>query len=472
MFYNWKPDRGSALPLHEQVSDYLRSLMNSGTLLPNDRLPGQRKLTEYMGVSRTTIITAFEQLRNEGMIISHPQSGFTVAPTKHSEGHTPDWEMYMKRAKYRPGMKEFRMWAGLGGLSSFSIGEDFSIIKYLRNTEQSINKLNSARHIDMYTKYGYQPLRESLAKHLASIGIMTSADNILICSSTFTATNIIYSGLATYGSNMIYEKPNLANTVTDIHSIGLNMTDISMDEYGISSKELAKIMHKYKNPILHLDTCDQLPTGIVMTKNRKREIMDLVRTYKIPVIEIEHTRDAWHEKPFPAPLKSMEGGGNIIYMGSFLRSYPLDIRICWIVAERRVIEHLCDVLIQIDDRPSMAMQAIANELFTSGAYYTMMENVRGFIKGRREAALDLCDKYLKPVAGWTEKNCVIHFWFDIPDVNTRSLFSRGNVANCYPGYFFDRDDTSHILFCPSSLAAGDIKGTVTALAERLKQHSK
>ncbi len=468
MIYSWKPNKCSDIPLHIQVSSYLESLINSGTLLPGDHLPGQRRLVELFEVSRTTIITAFEQLKNMGLVIAKPQSGYVVAPAKYSEGSLPNWDIYTKRAKYRPGSKDFRMWSDMGGLAGFALSEDFSFVKYLKKVRNSINSLDNPKRQKLFTKHGFQPLRESVAKHLATIGITTAAENVLICSSTFTATSIIYSGLTSLGSNFIYEKPNLVNTVTDIHSIGLNMIGVAMDKNGISSSDLKRILPRHRSPVLHLDPCDQVPTGIVMSKNRKREILELSRTYRIPVIEIEHIRDAWHDKPFPAPMKSMEGGGNVIYMGSFIRSHPVDFRICWIVADRRMIEHLSEVQIQADDRPSIVMQALANELFETGIYYSMMEDIRGFIRKRKELALDLCHKYLKNIAVWNDRNCGFNFWLNFPDNNIHAVFKRGHVENCYPGYFFDRDDSSHILFCPSSLIEEEIPKTINMFSEKFR----
>ena len=467
MIYSWKPDKNSKVSLHIQISDYLISLINSGALLPNDRMPGQRQLAEYFDVSRTTVITAFEQIKNEGLIISKPRSGYLVAPVRYSEGSLPNWNIYAKRAKYRPGMNDFRMWSDIGGLSGFALSEDFSYVKYLNKIRRDIDMRNNPKEGKLFSKYGYWPLRESVVQHLATIGIMTSPENVLICSSTFTAASIIYTGLTSTSSNFIYEKPNLVNTVTDIHSIGLNMIDVPMDNYGISAIELKKIIPRYKLPVLNLDPCDQVPTGIVMSKNRKREIMELARTYKIPVIEIEHMRDAWHNKPFPLPMKSMEGGGNVIYIGSFLRSYPVDIRICWIVADRRMIEHFINVQIQADNRPSMLLQIIANELFRTGIYYSMMEDVRGFIRQRKEIALELCRKHLKNIAVWNERNCGFNFWLNFPDNNPHLIFKRGYILNCYPGYFFDRDDRNHIMLSPSSLTEANIQKTIAMLAEKL-----
>jgi GntR family transcriptional regulator of abcA and norABC len=467
MTYGWKPDRSVLAPLHAQVSEYFRSLINTGALSSGERIPSQRQLIKLFDISRTTAITAFEQLLNEGLIISHPRSGFVVAPSRHAEGSSPDWSAYIRRAKHRPGREDYKRWFDLGSLAEFAVGDEFDLNGILAALYKNFNF--PEKNADDFRKYGYQPLREALALHLRRAGISTLPYNILICPSVTAGASLIYSAFAGTGSNFLYEKPNLVNTVSDIHSIGLNMIDIGVDEYGLSSRELAKVAAKISYPFLHIDPSDQCPTGTTMSKRRRGEIMNIVRTYKLPVVEIDHLRDVWGVKPFPPPLKSMEGGQNVIYLSSVARTFPIDMRIGWIVADRKVIEHLGNVAVQMNIRPSMVLQIMAYELFRTGLYDKFMEKLRLFVRERREAALRVCEKYLTGIAEWKESNCWFHFWLNFPGHNTKKIFSKGDFMNCYPGYFFDRTDTSHILFCPSFIKEKEIGETITKLASKCRR---
>jgi GntR family transcriptional regulator of abcA and norABC len=467
MTYSWKPNRTADAPLHAQVAAYYRSLINNGALTAGEKIPSQRRLAKLFGISRTSIITAFEQLINEGLIMSRPRSSFVVSPSKHAEGSSPYWSDYIRRAKYRPGREDYKHWFSLGSLAEFAIGGDFELNQIF--TELYRNLRFPEKNTEDFGKYGYEPLREAIAFHLQRAGISTLPSNILICPSVTAASNLIYSAFAGGGSNFLYERPNLINTVSDIHSIGMNMIDIPLDEFGLSAKELAKAAAKTKYSFLHIDPCDQCPTGITMTKRRRLEIMNIVRTYKMPVVEIDHLRDAWIEKPFPPPLKSMEGGQNVIYLGSFVRTFPIDIRIGWIVAERKVIEHLGNVAIQMNMRPSMVLQISASELFRTDLFENSLKSMRLFMQKRRTLALSFCKEYLQDIAEWEENNCYFHFWLNFPGHNTKKIFSKGDFISCYPGYFFDKIDTSHILFCPSFIREAEVGETIVKLASKCRK---
>lgn len=466
MLFSFGIDSNSSKKRYVQLADFVRSLIQNGNLQPNEKLPGQRQLVKLLDVSRTTVIKAFEMLVEEGLILAKPRSGYVVVKHSSSKNNQPDWEEYKNNAKFRPGMKDYHLWSQSGGLGLFALGESFNTSIYISKAVKHTSSKKLSNYEKEFTICGLQSLRQSLVDHLGTFGVNTTVDNILICPSVTSASSIIYPALATFGTNFLHEKPNLINTISDIHSLGMNMVDIPIDEYGLSAQALNDTLHKYKKGLLHTDPCDQCPSGVVMTHERREALMKVVRAHKLPVIEIDHMRDSWHDKPFPNPLKSFKGGENVLYLGSFIRSYPMDLRIGWIVANKPLIQYLANVMIQMDIRPSLITQVIADELFRTGEYDTMMKGVRAFIKERKESALYYCDKYLKGIARWNEKNCGFHFWLDFPDKCVRPAFKSGILTNCYPGSFFDKNDTNHVLLCPPSLKCEELEPAIRSLAEK------
>lgn len=75
-------DRDAATPLSAQLADWLRRAMLAGTLAPGERLPSSRGLAAQLGVSRTVITEAFQQLYAEGWLEGRHGSGTFVAPAE------------------------------------------------------------------------------------------------------------------------------------------------------------------------------------------------------------------------------------------------------------------------------------------------------------------------------------------------------------------------------------------------------
>ncbi|MDR2821238.1 MAG: hypothetical protein LBB60_12000 [Desulfovibrio sp.] len=311
------------------------------------------------------------------------------------------------------------------------------------------------------TKYGLQQLRESVAGHLTEHeNIQSDAANVLIVPSLIVSADLIHNALTGSRANFLCEKAAFVKMVTNIHSFRKTMFGLPMDENGIKLDALAQQLAMHPYAVLHIDPADQVPTGIASGDERLRLIMELVKKYRIPVIEVGHLRDVWNEKPYPPSLKSRQGGENVIYTGSFIRSYPLDMRVSWVVAEQRVIEHLTDADIQMDLRVGLFQQLVADEIFRRGEYHEVMAAIRDFVRKRRILSLQMCEHYLHDCATWEPRHCLFHFWIRLKGMNTRVLFERKRFDTFAPGYFFDGADSEHVLLCPPSLEKSTLEKAI------------
>src|SRR5712691_11911425 len=71
-------ERGSGLPLYRQICQSLREAILSGELAEGVRLPTERALASELGVNRTTVMNAYNELASEGLIEGHVGRGTLV----------------------------------------------------------------------------------------------------------------------------------------------------------------------------------------------------------------------------------------------------------------------------------------------------------------------------------------------------------------------------------------------------------
>src|SRR5439155_26767610 len=71
-------DRSSGLPLYRQICQRLREAILSGQLAEGTRLPTERALANELGVNRTTVMNAYNELTSEGLIEGHVGRGTLV----------------------------------------------------------------------------------------------------------------------------------------------------------------------------------------------------------------------------------------------------------------------------------------------------------------------------------------------------------------------------------------------------------
>lgn len=79
-------DRTHPEPLHLQLSKRLARAIRSGEIDGASRLPSTRIMSKLLGVSRNTVITAYEVLAADGLICSEPGSGMTISSTRTTNG--------------------------------------------------------------------------------------------------------------------------------------------------------------------------------------------------------------------------------------------------------------------------------------------------------------------------------------------------------------------------------------------------
>jgi len=92
-------DRTSRESLHEQLTRGLRAAIDSGELPPGAPLPPTRALAAALGVSRNTVVTAYEELAAEGRIGGRTGSA-TIVIGAARVPHMPDWRVVLREAQY------------------------------------------------------------------------------------------------------------------------------------------------------------------------------------------------------------------------------------------------------------------------------------------------------------------------------------------------------------------------------------
>jgi GntR family transcriptional regulator of abcA and norABC len=464
--FEWHLDESSGIPAYLQLTDYLREQINSGILKDKTVLPGRRKLHKILHVSEITVRSALEQLQFEGLLVSAPKSGVKV--NFHAKQYGVNWLRCISKGRHKVGNEEYSRWAESDSLTNIGLSREFDVYPYMHDAAQNA-MCHQERGIttDEYSKFGLTALRESILEHVRCRGINTNLENILICSDSLGVLSNIYEIFMSTGSSFLYGNPNVMITMSNMHSLGVNLVPMALDKYGLSSETLEKqIILNRQNCVLFIEPTDPAPTGIVMSRKRREDISALIEKYKLPVVEFERPTYLCHDNPSLRSLKSMDKHDNVIYIGTFPLFEKTDFQITWIIADKYLLEHFSNVFIQNGAKPNFFIEMLVSEMMCSGEFARLAKDIKQFITHRRAITLELCNKYLKNICEYNEANCWYHFWLKFKNINIRNAFRKIAVnTKIFPGYFFDRQDTSHVMLAPSSITETSIEEAIMWLSK-------
>src|SRR5436305_13479914 len=199
-------ERGSGLPLYRQICQSLREAILSGELAEGVRLPTERALANELGVNRTTVMNAYNQLASEGLLEGHVGRGTLV---KHSQfnynddgfaSNGPSWLFGLHAGEREILGSDAALLSELAGM-----GERRDIISFAAGTPapdllpaemlssiMADHLLRSRQHALGYSPVeGLQSLRRSIAAYMRKRGVAVNAEHILILSGSTQGIGLV-----------------------------------------------------------------------------------------------------------------------------------------------------------------------------------------------------------------------------------------------------------------------------------------
>lgn len=412
------------------VRDYIKGKIRNGEWTAGSRLPAQRDLAATLGVNRSTVVAALDELKAQGLIEGKMGSATKVAQNiwQTLTSSTPHWNEFVEWSLHPPSdpivkkINEAETNHHFLHLSKGEIGPELHPKKELSQAFK-----NAGEKISYYgygDGRGSLSLRKALSKHLSARGVSASPESILIVSGSLQALQLISLGVLQSGSTVFLEKPSYLYSIHVFRSMGMKLKGIPVDDNGLSTDDLRNEPLQKSKSIIYTNPTFHNPTGTVMPLERRKELLRVCNEFHLPVIEDDIYRDLWFEKEAPPTIKSLDTQGHVLYMGSFSKTIDPGLRIGWLVGPEEVIGRLADIRMQMDYGTSRVSQEIAEHMLTSGLYDAHMDRTRKTLLEKRNYLLLLLNMHLKEKADWEVPEGGFFIWvhFKRP-INIKHLFA-------------------------------------------------
>lgn len=312
-------NRKSTVPIYLQIYASVKDAVETRALKHGERLPSIRKLSEDLGVSRTTVENAYTQLCAEGYIINSPQRGYYVQKlnTELHSSKTKNTDLQPKKSsavyiKY--------------DLSGRSVDAGSTNLHLWRKYVKNI--INSDYLITSYgDPQGESELRNALASYCFGVrGVKCSAQNIIIGAGTQALLYLICGLIRDKGSTVAVEAQASEHIKEVLFNCGFNLAELTGDNYGISAEELLENNADF----LLINPSGSLKTGKTIKMNRRYELINWAASKGSYIIEDDYNGEL---KYSTRPIPAMQGydSEHIIYIGSFSKLLVPSVRIGYAV---------------------------------------------------------------------------------------------------------------------------------------------
>jgi 2-aminoadipate transaminase len=212
----------------------------------------------------------------------------------------------------------------------------------------------------------------------------------------------------------------------------------------------------------------QNPTGTIMPKPRRAELLKLSQEYGVPIFEDDCYADLVWDGQRPPALYAMSGDGGVIHIGSFSKSIAPALRVGFIVAPWAMLSRM---LALKTDAGSGALEQMVLAEYCAPHFTSHVPKLTRGLRAKLDTLMEALNEQFGTSAEFEDPKGGIFLWVKLPDnVDTLKLYQAALAAGVAinPGPEWSTDKTyagSRLRLCFASPSHEQIREGVAVLAE-------
>jgi 2-aminoadipate transaminase len=329
-------------------------------------------------------------------------------------------------------------------------------VEEIRSTCQAVLEKYGPDCLQYSLTTGIPPLRDLLARRVSQGGLEYKPESIQITAGSQQGLDIIGRVFLEPGSVVLTEEPTYVGAIQAFSFYNVRFVSVATDGDGMLPDELEAKIVKYKPTIIYLVPNFQNPSGITMSKARRKEVIKLAIKHDVPVIDDNPYRELRYLGEHVPSLKAMDRE-HVIQLGTFSKIISPGLRIGWIVAEPEVIR-ICELMKQACDlHTNTFAQYVVYEFAASGKLERHIEKLIESYSVRRNVMIEALRNSFEDGTTWTEPEGGLFLWVKLPTgVSASELLPKALAAGVayVPGkYFYSQkpdDSTMRLNFCSAT----------------------
>ena len=351
-------------PLAEQIVAGIKRQIDDRHLRPGTKLPSIRAFAQNHGVSRFTVVEAYDRLVAMGYLQSRRGAGFyaAAAPASVGVGHPTPSDSHKRNeelvwlVRRLLEANENTVLAGGPWLPNSWLDE--------AGIRQSLNVLarkNGTHLLEYGHPFGYLPLREHLALMMAGLGITARSGQILLTQGTSQAIELVIRYLLKPGDAALVDDPGYYNMFGNLRLHGVEMLAVPRNADGPDVAILEKLAGAHRPKVYFTQSVMQNPTGTDMSPHVAFRVLQAAERHNFIVLEDDIFCDL-QVKPTPR-LATLDQLKRVIYARSFSKTLSGSLRVGFLACTQEIANELADIKM---------LTSITTSQFTERLIYLML----------------------------------------------------------------------------------------------------
>jgi GntR family transcriptional regulator/MocR family aminotransferase len=402
-----KLDPSSKAPLHRQIYGALREVILEGRVRAGMRLPSTRALAAELGVSRTTVVIAFDQLMSEGYITGRGGSGTFVADSipddllrvrarSRSTARQPHSARTISRRGSLLASAQSSFLNDEGGARAFKLGLP-AIDAFPFDVWSKLSSRVWRRPPPDLAGYGnaagYNPLREAIANYLStSRGVRCETEQVIIVSGSQQGLDLAARVLLDPGDSAWIEDPGYRGAHGALLGSGARLAPVPVDDQGLDVAAGEALCSGAK--LAYVTPSHQYPLGVTMSLGRRLALLAWASRSGSWILEDDYDSEyRYSGRPLTA-LQGLDTEGRVIYVGTFSKVLLPALRLGYLVVPTDLIDAFIAAHSHSAYNSPPIEQAILAGFISDGHFARHVRRMRALYQERQAILIEAAEREL------------------------------------------------------------------------------
>ena len=280
---------------------------------------------------------------------------------------------------------------------------------------------------------GIPVLREQICDVMALEGISAHPDDIVVTVGSQMGLDMVTRLFCDPGDVVVAEGPSYVGALGSFAAYQAQVVHVAMDDNGLVPEALREALiqaEKAGRRVKFLYTIPNFhnPAGVTLAVERRAEIAAICREHGLLVVEDNpYGLLGFDGQTYPS-LRSLDPD-NVVYLGSFSKTFASGLRVGWVLAPHAVREKLVLAAESATLCPPTLNQMIVSRYLATHDWKGQIKTFRENYRERRDAMISALEQHMPAGCSWTHPDGGFYVWVTVPEgVDTKAMLPRAVTA--------------------------------------------